>query len=332
MTAATDGAGAPAPDRREALVSYGLLSLTALFWSGNVVLGRGVIDQLPPLGLNFWRWVAACLILLPFTWRAVAANRTAIRRDWKILAVLGLLGITCFNALAYKAFQTTTAINAALINATMPITVMAITLFGFRERVRARQATGLALAFVGTLVILTRGHPGVLRDLAFVEGDLWMLVAVSGYALYSVLLRFKPPELDGAVLLTVIALFGLVIALPLYLVETAVARPMPASAVAFGMVAYVAVFPSVLAYGFWNRGVGVVGPRRAALFVHLMPVFTALLAIAFLGESLHPYHFAGMALVFGGLVLSSWLPAAVQTAPANAGPSGSSRTPGRSRR
>jgi len=298
--------------RRAALVSYLLLTLVALFWSGNVVLGRGVIDHVPPLALNFWRWAAALAIMLPFSWRAFVEHRAAIRRDWKMLSLLGLLGITCFNSFAYIAFQTTTAINAALINTLMPIMIIAMVIVGFRETMGPRRALGLAVSFVGTLVILMRGDPAVLSTLAFTKGDLWMLAGAVSYALYSVLLRLKPPELDGVELLAVVTAFGLVIMLPVYIVETVLVAPMPVNATSVGMVAYVALFPSVLAYVFWNRGIAVVGAGRASLFVHLMPVFTSALAIGFLGESLQAFHVVGMILVFGGLVLTT-RPDRVQT-------------------
>lgn len=291
--------------RKTALVSYLLLTLVALFWSGNVVLGRGVIDQIPPLALNFWRWAGALAIMLPFSWRAFVMHRSAIKRDWKILSLLGLLGITGFNSLAYIAFQTTTAINAALINTLMPIMIVGMGIVGFRETLGPRRTLGLFVSFVGTLVILMRGDLTVLASLAFTEGDIWMLSGVLAYALYSVLLRFKPPELDGIEFLAVVTAFGLVIMLPIYVAETILVAPMPVNPTSIGMVAYVALFPSVLAYVFWNRGIAVVGASRASLFLHLMPVFTSALAIAFLGETLHTFHVIGMMLVFAGLLLTN---------------------------
>lgn len=316
------------PARRTVLVSYLLLSLVALFWSGNVVLGRAIMDELPPFGLNFWRWVLALLIMVPFAWPAFVAHRAAIRRHWKILTAFGFLGVTCFNSFAYVAFQTTTAINASLINTLMPIMVIAMTIVAFREPVGVRRAIGLVVSFVGTLVILSRGDFGVLRGLAFTTGDLWMATGAFAYALYSVLLRYKPPELDGLNFLSVISVFGLVITLPVYLVETALGDPMPVNATSIGMVVYVALFASVLGFVFWNRGVAMVGAGRASLFLHLMPVFTSVLAISFLGEALRAFHVIGMILVFSGL----WLSTRGTVSQADTGPSGVNLTPGRKRR
>jgi drug/metabolite transporter (DMT)-like permease len=293
------------PSRRAALLSYLMLTGTALFWTGNIVFGRGVIDQLPPLSLNFWRWVVAFLILLPFTWRALVAQRSVIRRHWKMLGLLALLGITGFNSLAYIAFQTTTAINAALINAVMPICVVAITVIGYRETVGKRQKLGLFSALAGAFIILTRGDLRVLLEFDFTTGDVVMFGGMMGYALYSVLLRYRPPALDGADFLAVLAGFGVVLALPLYIAEAILLGPMPLTAISVGMVGYVALFASVLAYVFWNRGVEVVGANRASLFLNLIPVFTAIAAITFLGESLETFHLTGMALVFAGLVLAT---------------------------
>ena len=282
-----------------------MLTGTALFWTGNIVFGRGVIDQLPPLSLNFWRWVVAFLILLPFTWRALVAQRSVILRHWKMLGLLALLGITGFNSLAYIAFQTTTAINAALINAVMPICVVAITVIGYRETVGKRQKLGLFSALAGAFIILTRGDLRVLLEFDFTTGDVVMFGGMMGYALYSVLLRYRPPALDGADFLAVLAGFGVVLALPLYIAEAILLGPMPLTAISVGMVGYVALFASVLAYVFWNRGVEVVGANRASLFLNLIPVFTAIAAITFLGESLETFHLTGMALVFAGLVLAT---------------------------
>ena len=318
-----------APLRRDALLSCLLLVLTALFWAGNIVLGRGLIDQLAPLGLNFWRWLVAFLVLAPFAGRAALEHWPAVRRDWKLLALLGLLGIAGFNSFAYTAFQTTTAINAALINATMPIMIVALAVAGFRDPFGWREGLGLALSLIGTVVILCRGDMAVLRALAIAAGDLWMMVGVALYALYSVLLRFRPRELDGAALLLVVIGFGILWMVPVYAAETLLVKPMPLTATSVGMVAYVAVFPSVLAYAFWNRGMLTLGPARASLFTHLVPVFTALLAVAFLGEALRPYHAAGMALVFTGLVLatrSGTTP--VQAAPGPAAPAAPERERG----
>jgi drug/metabolite transporter (DMT)-like permease len=298
-----------ARERRAAHLSYLLLILAALFWSGNVVLGRGLSDELPPLALNFWRWAGALAILLPFSWHSLAGKGALVRRHWKILLVLGVLGISAFNSLAYTAFQTTTAINAALINAAMPAMVMALLWAGFGGPITVRQGVGIAVSFAGTLVILARGEVGILLTLDLTVGDLWMTLAVALYALYSVLLRYRPPALDGLALLTVITGFGVAVMVPVAIAEALLVGPMPVSASSLGMVSYVALFPSVLAYAFWNRGVATVGPDRTAMFTHLVPVFTAVLAIVFLGESLRPFHGVGMALVFGGLVLATRVPA-----------------------
>ena len=283
--------------------AYLLLALTALFWSGNVVLGRALANELPPLALTFWRWLLALAILWPFARAGLKGKGALIRREWKSLALFALLGISGFNALAYIAFQTTTAINAALINTAMPVTVVVIAWAGWRQVISARQGLGIAVSLAGTAAILARGDISVLLTLDVTRGDLWMATGVVAYAFYSVLLRTRPPGLDGVAFLTVVSAFGTLQLIPLVIAETILVGPLPLTAASLGMVAYVAIFPAVLGYVFWNRGVAVVGPARSAMFLHLMPVFTAALAIGFLGEALRPYHGLGMALVFGGLLL-----------------------------
>ena len=288
--------------------AYLLLALTALFWSGNVVLGRALADELPPLALTFWRWLLALAILWPFARAGLRGKGELIRREWKSLALFGLLGISGFNALAYIAFQTTTAINASLINTAMPVMVVAIAWAGWRQTISPRQGLGIAVSFAGTAAILARGDLSVLLTLDVTRGDLWMATGVIAYAFYSVLLRTRAPSLDGIAFLTVASAFGTLQLVPLVIAETILVGPLPLTATSLAMVAYVAVFPAVLGYVFWNRGVVVVGPTRSAMFLYLMPVFTALLAITFLGESFRPYHGLGMALVFAGLLLVTAAP------------------------
>jgi len=308
MTICRDTRAASGPmttDPANARLSYLLLSLTTLFWSGNVLLGRYFHDLLPPLALNFWRWVAAAAILAPFALRPLIEQRTIVLRHWKLLAILGALGVTGFNSMSYTALHSTTAINVALINSLMPIMVVVLSWLGFRETIGARQGIGIALSLAGALTIVAHGEIGALLALRFAPGDVMMIVAVLLYSAYSVLLRLKPPALGGIALLGAIVGFGLVLSLPLLAIETVTVGPLPLTVESLGVVVYVGLFPSVLAYVFWNKGVATIGANRASLFIHLLPTFTAILAILFLGESLHLYHLAGIALIFGGLVLAT---------------------------
>jgi drug/metabolite transporter (DMT)-like permease len=287
-------------------MAYILLTMTVLFWSGNFVLGRGVHELIPPLTLAFYRWLGALVILLPFAWPHLVRDRQRIVRHWKLLALLALLSVTNFNTFIYLALNTTTVANTVLINSTMPIFIVVIAWWLLGERVSPRQGVGVALSLAGMLWIITKGSPASLLATRFTPGDLWTLAAALSWAVYTVLLRYRPPALHPMSLLTVIVAMGLLPLIPLYLWDLAAGRTVSASWPVAGSIAYVALFPSVLAYLFWNRAVGLVGPARAGIFIHLMPVFGIVLAALLLAEMPRGYHLEGVLMIFPGIFLTSY--------------------------
>jgi drug/metabolite transporter (DMT)-like permease len=291
--------------KRNIWLPYLLLTLTVLFWSGNFVLGRGIRELIPPISLNFWRWVGALVILTPFSWRAVRRQRALLLTHWKLLALLALPSITIFNMFIYTALQTATAINTALVNAMIPIFIAIISWVVFKERLTLRQAAGVCISLAGLVFIVTRGNYAALRMLTLSSGDFWTLGASLSWAIYSVMLRKRPAGMDPVAFLTVIILFGLLYALPLYAWEVWHRGGFKLTVPSLAAMSYVALFPSVLSYIFWNSGVVKVGANRAGIFIHLMPVFSVVLAMLFLGERLHLFHFFGIALIFIGIVLTT---------------------------
>jgi drug/metabolite transporter (DMT)-like permease len=279
--------------------------LTVLFWSGNFVLGRGVHDVVPPVALAFWRWTIALLILLPFALTPLKAQRHMIRKNWKILTLLALLSVTSFNTFIYIALQSTSAINTIMVNAMTPVFIPLIAWVGFRDRITLRQFSGVVLSFFGLAWIVSRGHPEILLTLQFATGDLWTLSAAMCWAVYTVLLRKRPEGLHPIAFLAAIIAVGLLFLLPVYLWEMSTGTVIRPTRTSILSVLYVAVFPSVLAYIFWNRAVGSVGATRAGVFMHLMPVFGIILAIIFLGERLNVYHVLGIVMIFAGIVLTT---------------------------
>ncbi|HEB97306.1 MAG TPA: DMT family transporter [Sedimenticola thiotaurini] len=280
---------------------YLLLVLTTLFWSGNFVLARSVRLDVPPLGLSFWRWALAAALLLPFVWRTMVRDWPLVRANLGLVILLALLGVTGFNTFVYLGVQTTTASNAVLLQSVIPLLIILLSWLLLGVSITLAQGLGIALSLAGVLVIVTRGEPGRLLQLALVEGDLWVLAAVVSWALYSVFLRRLPAGLGGLTLLGYTVSIGVLAILPLYLGETLGGRTMTLEPVTIGSVLYVAVFPSLVAYLFWNRAVGEVGPNRAGQFIHLMPVFGSLLSVLLLGERLYAYHLAGILLVALGI-------------------------------
>ena len=291
--------------KRPTWFPYVLLTLTVLFWSGNFILGRGIRELIPPVSLNFWRWVGALTVLLPFSWRAVYRQRALLIAHWKLLALMALPSITIFNTFIYTALQTTTAINTVLVNAMIPIFIALTAWVIFNERLTLRQTMGVGISLAGLIFIVTRGNVSTLGVLTFSRGDLWTIGASFSWAIYSVMLRKRPADMDPLAFLTVIIVFGLLYALPFYVWEVWSKGGFDLTPENMAAMVYVALFPSVLAFIFWNSSVTKVGANRAGIFIHLMPVFSVILAVLFLGEQLHLFHLMGIALIFLGIVLTT---------------------------
>lgn len=286
-------------------MDYLLLLLTVLFWSGNFVMGRWIHPEIPPVTLAFLRWTLALVILLPFTLREVYRQRDVIRQNLKMLALLALLSVTNFNIFLYISLNTSPVANAALINSTIPIFIVIISWVGFRRGISLIQGIGIALSLSGLVFIVLKGDLAALRAIRFLRGDLWALSAALSWAVYTVLLRHYPVALDPVSFLTVIIIIGVVFIFPVYLGELfsgARANFTPAS---IGGICYLALFPSILSYLFWNRGIRMVGPTRTGVFIHLLPVFSIILAMIFLGEPLKMFHLIGACLIFSGIYLTT---------------------------
>lgn len=281
-----------------------LLPLAVLFWAGNIVIGRAIHGTFPPIALTFWRWVLAFLIALPFTWRRLKVDLPALKAAWPILLALSVLGISTYNALGYKGLATTTAINAALLQSAMSPLVVLFGFVLFRERAAATQLLGVAVSILGVMWIVAQGSGRTLIHLRLNIGDLLLLAALASYALYTVLLR-KKPAVHPLSLLASTFLVGSLILLPFYGAELASGERIQPGLPAAGALLYVAVFPSLVAYLFFVRGVEVIGAARAGQFVHLMPVFAPVLAMIFLGERLHLFHLVGAAIIGLGILIAS---------------------------
>jgi len=288
--------------------AFALLALANLMWSGNWILGRALREAFDPVALNFWRWLVAVAVMAPFALHATWRRRALIRRHFALLAFLALTGVALFQSLVYLGLETTTAINAVLINASAPAFIVVCSWFVDRERAGARQIGGMLISFLGVVVIVCQGDPARLLHLEFHRGDAWILVAMPVWGIYSVLVKRCPPELRGAALTFILGVIGVAILLPLYFAVAPrgpVRWPSPGEA---GAVLYVAIAASVLAFLCWNRGVAVVGANAAGFTLPLLPAFGTLLAIMALGEAFRGYHAAGFVTILAGVLLASWRP------------------------
>lgn len=294
--------------KRNRWLPYLGLTLTVLFWSGNFILGRGIRQLIPPVSLNFWRWIGALLILLPFGLTKIMRGKDLYLKHWKLLALMSIPSIAIFNAFIYTALQTTTAINTVLVNAMIPIFIALAAWLVFSDGLTLRQTLGVCISFGGLLFIVTRGDLHLLGKLYLSTGDLWTMGASLSWAIYSVMLRKRPQMMDPIAFLTLIVGFGLIFSLPFYFWELRNQGGFSLTPASLASLGYVALFPSVLSFIFWNYGVDKVGANRAGIFIHLMPVFSIILAILFLGERMRGFHAVGMLLIFGGIVLTTLKP------------------------
>jgi drug/metabolite transporter (DMT)-like permease len=296
-------------DQRLNLRTAALLTLPPLLWAGNAVVGRLVTGLVPPVTLNFLRWALAFLILLPLA-APVLRRGSALWPRWRRFAVLGLLGVGCYNALQYLALKTSTPLNVTLVAASVPVWMLLIGALFFGQRVSPRQVAGAILSIAGVLVVLGRGDWELLAQVRLVPGDFYVLLATAAWAVYSWLLirPGDPPEIRGdwAAFLMAQLVFGVgwsaLFAAGEWALEDAHIQwgwPLAAA------LAYVAICPAVLAYRSWGLGVQRVGPNIAGFFSNLTPLFAAVMSAAFLGELPHVYHAVAFALIVGGIVVSS---------------------------
>jgi len=283
---------------------YLLLSLTSLFWAGNIVLGRYVAGHVPPVTLSCVRWVGAMLLLLPFAWPHLRGDWPALRAQWPLMLVLSATGFAINNALAYWALQYTEALNALLLQSSGPLFVALWSLVLFGVRLTWMQGLGITVSLIGVLTIILRGDFAALAAVQFNRGDLMFAGSMCAFGLYSALMP-KRPAGHPLSLIVVATGGGSLMLLPFAIWEFfAGVRPSAdwATAVTLG---YAVIFPSTLAYLCFNRGVALIGPNRAAPFFHLMPVFGSAMAIAFLGEKPELFHLVGYALVLAGVFIAA---------------------------
>ena len=284
---------------------YLLLPLTMLFWAGNNVVGRAAAPDIGPMALSFWRWLLALCILLPFVLPRLREQRHIIRAHWARLFGFGVLGVAAFTTLHYTALGHTTAINASLLASTMPAAIIGVSWLLFRETVSLRATLGMAVALAGVIAIVAKADTDIARTFDFNDGDLLALLAVVIWALYSVLLRFRPRGLDPLAFLAAIIASGLVVIGPLYAIEVARGLTFVPDWSTVLTIGYVGVFPSLMSYVFYNAGVEALGANKAGQFIYLSPLFASVLAVTLLGERFQTYHAAGMAAIFVGLYLST---------------------------
>ncbi len=282
---------------------YLLLSLTSLFWAINIALGRFIAGTVPPAALAEIRWVGAALVAVPIARKVLAQDWPVIRRHLGIMLLLSFAGITVYNTLAYHGLEYTTALNGSLMQSSAPLMIGLWSLILFRDRLTLAQLVGILISSCGVLTIVAHGDPATLAHLKLNPGDIWFLVAMVSYALYAALLR-RRPAIHFLSFLAFTFVAGAIMLAPVTAAEYVAGRRIDPTFAAFAVLAYVIVFPSLVAYVFFNRGVELIGANRAGPFFHLIPVFGSAVAIVFLGEHPQLFHGIGYLLIITGIFVA----------------------------
>jgi drug/metabolite transporter (DMT)-like permease len=283
---------------------YLLLTITALCWAGNAIVGRLAAGHIPPVTLSFLRWSLAFLIVLPFAWKHLVRDWAAIRASLGMMVLLSITGIGAFNTMQYWALEHTQALNTLLLQSAGPLFVAGWALVLLGIHLTLAQAGGIALSLAGVLVILLHGDLTTLKNIEFNRGDLIFIVALAVFGLYSVL-SLKRPKIHALSFVGFTFGCGAAVLIPLLIWELLTRPLMEFNAANLLTLFYIAVFPSTLAYLCFNRGVHLIGANRAAPFFHVVPVFGAAMAIVFLGEHPQAFHVIGFALVLVGVFVAS---------------------------
>jgi len=292
-----------APARGRTLEAYVFLTFTMLCWAGNAVASRYAVGEISPMALVALRWLIVVALLAIFARRQIARDWSALRARWRFVAAMGALGFTAFNALFYQAAHTTTAINIGILQGAIPVFVLAGAFLFQRQRVTLLQIVGMAVTLVGVVLVATGGDITHLFELHFVPGDLLMLVACSLYAGYTIGLKRKP-AVSFLGFFAGVALAAFLSSLPLLALEAATGTLLWPTTIGLAVLVYAALFPSFVSQLSFMHGVQLIGAGRAGIFINLVPVFAAILAVVMLNEPFRLYHLFALALVLGGIALA----------------------------
>ena len=284
------------------VLPYLLTAAAPLCWAGDIVLAGSMANTVPPFTLVFWRWILATLIMSPFAYKSIKQDWPEVKKSWGLLCLMSLLGASGFITLLYISLHTTTTINSALIQTTMPFMIVLACVFLYGEKMTKAQLGGMTLCFMGVVYVLFKGNWQAVSEMVFVKGDLLVLIATVLYGLYSALIP-KSGKLHPFTFLFCISALGSLTIFPFYIWELFAVGLVKLSPKVLLGVSYIAICPTIVAYLCWNKGIALIGPSKASLFMYLIPVFTAMLAVPFLHESFRFYHVMGMMLIFGGMIV-----------------------------
>ncbi len=286
--------------------AYILLVVATLFWSGNFIVGKfATLFQIPPLTLNVYRWISVWLILMPFTYKEIYNHLPSIKKNWLVISFMGVITISTFNSVVYFALNYTQVINAVLVLAAIPAATIVFSSLMNVEKTNIFQILGLFFSIIGIGSIISYGDIQKIISLSFNKGDLWMLVCVLSWALYSTLLKKNKFEFSQFSLIQLMVSAGILFLIPQLIYEKSIGLELNYNKAFFLILFYVVVFPAIAAYYCWQKGVEIIGPNRASMFIQLMPLFSAVMAIIIFNEKFQLYHFIGAIFIVLGIYLSN---------------------------
>ena len=286
--------------------AYLMLTLCAFFWSGNFIVGKfATLYQVPPLTLNFFRWLIVWIILIPFTAKDILINIKIIKEKFYSILLMSITSISIFNSVVYYSLNFTQVLNGALMISTIPVLIIFISFIFRVEKINLNQVLGLILSITGVVIIITQLEFSRLIHLDLNKGDLWLLVAMLSWAIYSTMLKTHKTGLNYLTFISVIVALGLIFLFPQFLFEFNNQELIKFNFAFFLIISYVVLFAGLGAYIFWNKAVLIVGPSRAGIFLHLMPVFSTFMAIFLLNEKFMNFHIFGAIAIVLGIYLSS---------------------------
>ena len=287
-------------------LAYLLLIFTTIFWSGNFIVGKAAsLYQIPPFSLNFYRWFFAGLILFPFTLKELINKKNYIFKNIGFFIILGISSITIFNSIVYYSLYYTQVISGVLMISTIPVWIIFIASILNIEKTNAFQIIGVGLSLIGVIFIITKADLNLIKNLDFNKGDLSMIVAMFAWAVYSALLKKKKYEISQLALLQVVIILGLIFLIPIYFIEMNLGHLIVLELPFYLTLSYVVIFPGLLSFFFWIKGISIIGANRAGVFLHLMPIFGAIMAMIIFDEKFMYYHLLGAIFILAGITLSN---------------------------
>ena len=287
-------------------LAYTLLVFATFCWSGNFIVGKfAYLFEVPPLTLNFFRWVSVWLILIPFTYKEIYVNLSYIKKNWIVISFMGIITISTFNSVVYFALTYTQVINSVLVLSAIPAVTIVISSMMNVDRTNKFQLIGLSLSIIGIGAIISNADIQKIISLSFNKGDLWMLVCVFTWALYSTLLKKHKFKFSQFTLIQLMVSVGIIFLIPQYFYEQSIGLELNFNKAFFAILFYVVIFPALAAYYCWQKGIEIVGPNRATMFIQLMPLLSAVMAIIIFREKFELYHLIGALFILTGIYLSN---------------------------